>query len=153
MSVRKLLVHLSCCLGILSSGLVANAADTSSPAETSSAETSGPAETSKPAGSSANADAATITQVEGEVRVLLVPVREHLKRSGIYSRLNRYYAGGKDAEVGMTVESDSLIVTKEDGHARIVFPNGDQLVLGPKVSSGWLGHPRRRASLNSPGAP
>lgn len=81
-----------------------------------------------------NDNTATITSLDGNVRILPRPTKdEHVQLPGIYSRLNRYYSGGKEAEVGMDVEIGSLIVTRKNSHVRIIYPNGDVLVLGPST--------------------
>lgn len=77
-------------------------------------------------------DYGTVTRVEGEILLLTGPLTEsevNLDEEGGFSR---YYSSVQHAQIGDKLDVETVVVTKNQSRVRIVYSNGDQLVLGPK---------------------
>ncbi len=72
---------------------------------------------------------ATITRVEGKARILKQPKGGDKLQGGGF---DRYYLKGKEAKVGDRVVPGSVVVTQALSKVRLIYPNGDQAIVGPK---------------------
>lgn len=75
----------------------------------------------------------TITRTSGEVKVL-TKARSKPKGKGPWVKFDGRYYKVKKARVGYKLKNENVVQSYSNGKAMVIFPNGDQINVGPGTS-------------------
>jgi hypothetical protein len=75
----------------------------------------------------------TITRTSGEVKIL-TKARSKPKGKGPWVKFDGRYYKVKKARVGYKLKNENVVQSYSNGKAMVIFPNGDQINVGPGTS-------------------